>query len=254
MEDNPIKILHLDLETAPVLAHVWGIWQQNVGLNQIINDGYILCWAAKWDKQPDIMFSSLHQANRKKMLQEMWNLLDEADAVVHYNGTRFDIPWLNGEFICEGMTPPSPYKQIDLLKVVKAKFRFPSNKLAYVAVKLGLGEKEKHQGHELWIKCMADDKEAWNTMETYNRQDVVLTEKLYNKLMPWITGHPVRALYAGVDALMCRCGAGPDHLVRQGYAYTNLSKFQQYSCKKCGSWFRGRTNLAERDNVVGNVI
>ena len=101
---------------------------------------------------------------------------------------------------------------------------------------------------------MNGNRESWKMMEKYNRQDTVLTEALYDKLMPWITNHPVRALYDGVNTLQCRCGAGPDNLIRQGYAYTNVSKFQQYSCKKCGSWFRGRTNLAERDNVVVNVV
>jgi chromosome partitioning protein len=31
-----LKVLLLDIETSPNLAHVWGIWQQNVGLSQLL--------------------------------------------------------------------------------------------------------------------------------------------------------------------------------------------------------------------------
>ena len=84
------------------------------------------------------------------MLEGIHSLLDEADAVCHYNGTKFDMPTLNKEFLVHRMTPPPPMKQIDLLRVVKSQFRFPSNKLDYVAQRLGLGKKKDHEGHTLW--------------------------------------------------------------------------------------------------------
>lgn len=247
-----MKILHLDIETAPNLAHVWGIWQQNVGLPQLLESGYVLCWAAKWHQEPEVYFAGLNTHSKRQMLQEIWDILDEADVVVHYNGKSFDIPTLNGEFVEEGMTPPSQYKQIDLLKAVKSQFRFPSNKLAYVAPRLGVGRKVVHTGHQLWIDCMAGDKKAWKLMEKYNRQDTMILEDLYNKILPWIPGHPNRALYEGVDAIMCRCGSL--NYTKQGVARTPVGVYQQYKCKDCGSWFRGRQNIAERGNIAVNVV
>ena len=41
-------MLTLDIETRPNLAHVWGLWQQNVGLSQIVERGHVMCWVAKW--------------------------------------------------------------------------------------------------------------------------------------------------------------------------------------------------------------
>jgi DNA polymerase III epsilon subunit-like protein len=99
------------------------------------------------------MFSSILNG-KKTMLKKIHSLLDECDAVIHYNGTRFDIPTLNKEFLEAGMPPPSPYHQIDLLKTSRKEFRFPSNKLDYVARALGLGQKTKHEGFELWIKSV----------------------------------------------------------------------------------------------------
>src|SRR6185312_7405260 len=176
-----LKTLLLDIETAPNLVHVWGLWQQNVHIGQIIDAGYVLCWAAKWYGNKEVMFDSVHQSKPSKMLKRIHKLIDEAEVVVHYNGRSFDMPTLNKEFIVANMTPPSPYKQVDLCRVAKEAFRFPSNKLEYIAKTLGLGEKTKHEGHELWIKCMKDDPEAWARMETYNRNDVVLLEAVYDR-------------------------------------------------------------------------
>jgi uncharacterized protein YprB with RNaseH-like and TPR domain len=142
-----MKILLLDIETSPLTAHVWGLWQQNVGLPQIVDSGRTLCFAAKWLGEDKVIFSSVEKTNPKRMLLKIWDLLEEADAVVHYNGTKFDIPTLNKEFLLNDLTPPAPYKQIDLLRVARSQFKFPSNKLDYVANVLGLGKKTKHIGH-----------------------------------------------------------------------------------------------------------
>ena len=95
------------------------------------------------------------------MLREIHKMLDKADAVCHYNGTRFDIPTLNKEFLLHNMLRPAPYKEIDLLKVARNQFKFTSNKLDYVVNALGLGGKVKHRGHDLWLGCMNNDLECW---------------------------------------------------------------------------------------------
>ncbi len=173
-----MRILLLDIETAPNKVYTWGLFDQNISINQIVESGYTLCWAAKWHKKGKVAFSSLQATSHKQMLKEVHALLEEADAVVHYNGTKFDIPTLNKEFIKVGMNPPSPYKEIDLLRIARGKFRFTSNKLDYVAQFLGLGSKHKHKGMELWKGCMSNDAPSWKTMERYNKQDVKLLEKV----------------------------------------------------------------------------
>ena len=243
-----MKILHLDIETSPNLGYIWGLWKQNIGLAQLVESTEILCWVAKWHGEDELMFKSLGNTTKEDMIKSMWKLLDETDAVCHYNGVRFDIPHLNREFLDHGLAPPSSYKQIDLLQAVKKQFRYPSNKLEYVAKQLGIGQKVKHIGFELWTRCMANDQEAWDMMEVYNRQDVVLLEELYNKFVPWIPNHPNFNLYVDNNKVACtKCGSG--NYRRQGYAYTGVSKFQQYRCKDCGSWYRGRKNLAERGDM-----
>ena len=232
-----MKLLLLDIETAPNLVHVWGLWNQNVGTNQIIASGYVLCWAAKWLGQSGILFDSVHRSKPRKMLERIHKLIDQSDAVVHYNGRSFDMPTLNKEFITHGMLPPSPYKQVDLCKVAQAEFRFPSNKLEYIAKTLGLGEKFKHEGHELWIKCMSGDKAAWETMEKYNKNDVVLLEQVYERMRPWVRQHPNHGLYDEPGIPVCpSCGSG--RIQRRGYSRAVVNKYIRYQCQACGTWSR----------------
>lgn len=243
-----MKILLLDIETSPNTAHVWGLWNVNVGINQITASGTTLCYAAKWLHSKEIIFDSVHKSKPKKMVERMHKLLSEADAVVHFNGKRFDIPTLNKEFLLHGLTPPSPYKQIDLLEVTKKQFRFPSNKLDYVSKVLGLGSKIHHKGHELWVGCMNGDNKDWKVMEKYNKQDVLLLEKLYDKLLPWIPNHPNYGLYIG-KPVCTNCGS--NKLQSRGKARTALSTYTRFQCQGCGKWCRD--NKATRTETMRTI-
>ena len=237
-----MKILLLDIETSPMTAYVWGIWDQNISPNHIIDSSEILCCAAKWLGEKEIMFDSVHNSKPKKMLKGIYDLLNDADAVIHYNGTKFDIPTLNKEFLLHSFTPPSPYKQIDLLRVARSQFRFPSNKLDYVAQRLGLGKKTAHAGMELWTKCMEGDDESWKIMEKYNKQDVTLLENVYHRILPWIKHHPNYNLYA--DGHVCpTCASTKLH--KRGTAVTTTSTYQRYQCKDCGTWSQGTKSLKQ---------
>lgn len=237
-----MKLLTIDIETSPNLAHVWGLWNQNVGLSQLLEAGEVICFAAKWYGAEEVLFFSTFHNGKQEMIAAAHELLDKADAVVHYNGSAFDIPHLNREFVEAGLNPPSPYEQIDLLKVVKKQFRFPSNKLDYVTRALGLDQKVQHAGHQLWIKCMAGDYQSWEVMKGYNVQDVRITEQLYDRLLPWISSHPVHGLYVDSEEMLCpNCGSS--ELERRGRAYTRVSVFQRYQCKRCGKWSRGSKRL-----------
>jgi hypothetical protein len=241
------KILLLDIEMAPNVAHVWGIWDQNIGLNQLRESSYVMCYAAKWLGDKKMVFDSVKKSTPKKMLEGIHKLLDEADAVIHYNGRRFDIPSLNKEFLLHGMFPPAPFKEIDLLTVAKSRFRFVSNKLDYVAQSLGLGKKTEHSGHELWVQCMAGIPKAWKLMEEYNKNDVILLEAVYERFKPWIRNHLNRTLIEGTDLCCPTCSS--KNFQRRGYNITAAGKYQRFQCRACGNWFKDNKNLKEKGTV-----
>lgn len=181
--------------------------------------------------------------SRKNMMLELWKLLDEADEVSGWNSDRFDIPIINKEFILLGMTPPSPYKKVDLMKTVKKNFRFASNKLQHVVEQLGIGSKLETGGFDLWVDCMKGDDEAWARMEKYNIQDTALLEQLYDKLRPWSTNMVNRSLVSG--SLVCPVCSSEDRQNRGTFTNGN-GVYQRHVCKNCGKWYRSSKTLIPR--------
>jgi DNA polymerase elongation subunit (family B) len=242
-----VKILILDIETSPNIAHVWGLFKQTVSLSQLMASSRVLCVAAKWVGQKETYFFSefdgagLSKAHHNQMIRNMWDMIDEADAVIHYNGSNFDMPILNGEFERLRLGVPAPYKNIDLCQTVKKTFRLTSAKLEYVLKHFEIGAKVSHTGHQLWVDCLNGDPKAWALMEKYNRGDVVPLEKLYKRLLPWMKGHPNVNLYLGTTDMCTNCGSAS--LVKRGFAYTAMTKFQRLRCTDCGTWMRSNKRL-----------
>ncbi len=245
-----------------MLGHVWSIWQQNVGLNQIIADWYILSYAAKWHGERSVQYND--QRNQKNieddrgLCAELRVLLNDADIVVTQNGIAFDIKKIFARMVQHGMQPPSSFKQIDTKIIASKTFAFTSNKLEYLADKLAKKYKKlkvkKFIGHELWTECMKGNVKAWNEMKRYNIRDVFTTEEVYEVLRPWGARLPNFSLYTDSTSATCRCGG--TELKKQGFAYTTVGKFQRYQCKACGTEFRDRINLlssAKRKSLLVNV-
>jgi len=242
------KVLVYDIETAPMLAYVWGLWDQNVGLSMIKSDWHILSWSAKWLGEKKVMYADQREAKNieddSRILAMIWQLLDEADIVITQNGKKFDQKKLNARFILNGFKPTSPYKHIDTLEIAKKHFKFTSNKLEYMTDKLCKKHKKltkrKFSGFSLWSECMKGNKKAWKEMEKYNKLDVTSLEELYNKLIPWDNSVNFN-LYRDDEVNECKCGCS--EFKKKGFAYTQKSKFQRYICTKCGANSRGSVNL-----------
>jgi len=183
--DGP-KVLVYDIETAPMLSYCWGLWDQNIGLNQIHTDWHVLSWAAKWLHSDDIFYEDQRFAENieddKKLLEGIWKLLDEADFVITQNGKKFDQRKLNARFVFHGMKPPSSYRHIDVLLIAKAQFGFSSNKLEFMTDKLCTKYKKsthaKFHGFSLWRECLAGNEEAFDEMMDYNCLDILSLQEL----------------------------------------------------------------------------
>lgn len=240
------KTLYIDIETSPNVADVWGLWNQNVSLNQLRESSRVISFAAKWRGETKKIFRSEFHDGREAMLNAAWILLSQADVVVHWNGRKFDVPTLNKEFVIDRFGPPAPFIQLDLMEVTKRNFRFPSNKLQYVADVLLGTSKTKHEGHEMWVKCLAGDSKAWAQMKKYNIQDVVLLEDIHDVLLPWITGGLNARLYTGHGCPAC----GEDTLQRRGFTWLRTGQYQRYVCTSCRSWSRD-TRRIDGTDIVG---
>jgi hypothetical protein len=248
------KILLLDIETAPILAHVWGLWDQTVGLNQIKSDWHLLSWSAKWLNDPPtkVMYEDQRKAKNieddSKLLKSLWKLLDEADIIITQNGKSFDQKKIFARFILSGMKPPSTFKHIDTKLLAQKHFAFTSNRLEYMSDKLCTKYKKlkhnKFAGFDMWKECLAGNQAAWKEMEKYNKHDVLALEELYTKLIPWDSSINF-SLYHEGEEHVCSCGS--TDFSKNGFAYTAAGKFQRYVCNKCGSESRDKVNLFSKE-------
>lgn len=236
------RILVWDIENSPNLAHVWQLWNTNINPGGIQVPSEVMCFAAEWLDSDKTIFRSTFHHGKEAMLQTAHKLLSQADAVVSYNGKKHDTPVMNRDLLKAGFPPPAPYRHIDLDLTMKSEFRFPSHSLNYVSQELGIGEKVSHEGYALWKACVIDqDPKAWARMRRYNIGDVKLTKKLYWRVEPWIK-NPLIFPDHSDEEVRCpnpRCRSA--NVNREGFAYTQLSKFQRYSCNECGRWFRSTT-------------
>lgn len=234
MVDNR-KILFLDIEWEPALAYVWRMWDENIGPDQLVNHGGMLCFCAHWAGDKEYLFYSKWKHGREGMAQAALDLLTQADAVVTYNGDKYDLPKITGEILLAGLAPPPPVTSIDCLKAVK-KFGFVMNRLAYIGPLLGAGKKVKHEGFNLWKDVLAGDERAIKKMTKYCIQDVKVLKKLYNAILPFIRNHPHMGNVKGYE-----CGAcGSSKIQSRGYRRTKTFRIQRLQCQNCGSWQDGK--------------
>jgi len=236
-----LKILAWDIELTPMTVYSWSLWPNFIPIQQIQKTQEVMCFGARWYGEKKVEFKSVYHHGKKEMLESIHALLDEADAVMSWNGQSFDTKHINREFLEAGMSPPSPYKEIDLMRVTKSRFKMASNKLDHVSQILGVGKKVPHEGFQLWLDCIANDEKAWKKMKQYQLQDVNLLLDIYDKLLPWIKNHPNMAI--GVEGTAC-VNCGSENIQRRGYENLNTGRYQKYQCNSCHKWMRGKKAVA----------
>lgn len=235
---SKLKMLYLDIETTPHEGTFWNLFPKYIPIGQLKRPSEVLCWAAKWEGSKEVIFRAWDHPD---MVEDMWELLDEADCVCHYNGKSFDMKHLNREFAAAGLPPPSHYHQVDLLQTVRQNFKLASNKLDFVVQYFGLGGKVKHAGIELWYGCMEGNARDWKMMERYNRMDVKLLPKLYKFLLPWIKNHPNMGLWIDNPTKPVCPTCGSMSVQEKGTQYnTKSASYKRYKCNGCQAPLRSR--------------
>lgn len=249
MIQHKTKILLFDIETTPLIGYTWGTWETNVV--EVKEDWHMLSYAYKWLGETKVTVKALpmykgyskNKDNDLELCKDLWKLLDEADIVIGHNVDSFDIKKSNARFIIHGMKPTSPYKTVDTLKVARKYFKFTSNKLGELGKYLGLGNKLETGGFATWLGCMQGDMKMWLKMIRYNRQDVVLLEKVYLRLRDYMTNHP-RSTDSPTSEVCANCGGTRLH--KRGTMRNKVSTLQRLQCQDCGSWHSFKLTSAKQ--------
>lgn len=238
-----LRTLIVDIERLPGEFSA-EFWDLNAFKNRRIHADLVtkwpqtICVAAMWYGEKDFIFhAAWHKGGEKKMLEEAYKLYDQADIVITYNGINFDNKHLQSGWLEHGMGKPSPWRDVDLLRVARQSFGFESKTLDAVCKRLNIDAKNDKYSIDVARAAMDGDVAAQNRLQRYNKNDVKITGQVYERLLPYIKSHPHVAPNKGLDNPVCpRCSSAA--VKRNGYHSTGVNRYQRYKCNSCGGSFR----------------
>jgi transposase-like protein len=254
------RVLLFDLETAPAVALAFGRRDQNLGdVNIVSEGGWILCASWKWDDSPEIYSSYLNSDevylnDDSRIVNELFDLFTQADAVVAHNLSGFDKKVLQTRCIANGLGALPVVKDIDTLQIARRKLKLPSNRLDSIAKYFDLEMKLGTGGMQLWKEVLECNEESMQKMVKYCEQDVTVLSQVFDKLKSLGLRPFNAALYYDDGEHHCpNCGSVDVHPTGRVVS-TSLSQFAEYRCESCGGTHRTRTNLVSKEKSKQMVL
>ena len=174
-------------------------------------------------------------------------MLMDADVLVHHNGNKFDIKYVETRMLFHGLPPLPPIPMIDTCQVAKTRFLLNSNKLDYLGAFLGVGRK-KPTTPGLWLRVLQGDKDAVTEMVRYNKQDVALLERVFLKLQPFVPNHINRQMFGTLGCPRC----GSTHAQSRGTHKAISRTYRRFQCMTCAGWYRDMKPLVNQ--VASRVL
>lgn len=242
------KLLYLDIETARMQVGVWDISKtQYINPDQIIKTWFIYGWAARWYGSSDTLSSFVTPEEAiarddKRIMGDIWPLLEEAHAVITHNGEKFDIPKIKTRCLINGLSPFSSFRSIDTYRMVSKQMSFASNALKYLSTLLT--EKRKMETkYQLWIECEQGVAESLAYMKKYCIGDIDALEEVYLMLRPWFKSHPNLSVFTGAPNACCPNCASEDLTMIDSTYTTQQNAFPEIRCNTCGAVNRAKDTL-----------
>ena len=233
-----IKRLFIDVETSPNVVYSWRIGNKiNLGHHNIIHERAIMCVCWKWEGAKRVHYAEWDNGCDKELIKQVWAVLDEADEVIGHNSDRFDVPWINTRAIKHGLKPRARVRYVDTLKMARKMFYFNNNKLDYLAQFLLGDKKAETGGFDLWVDVMRGKKSAMKTMVDYCKKDVILLERVYEKLAQYNDPHTHMGVIDGLARWTCpHCGSAKVHKNKTRVSAKGI-KTHEMRCTKCTRYY-----------------
>ena len=185
------SILYIDIEVSLSKMYNFGLKvpDKYISPSMLIQEYFIICWAASWVGEAEIRGGCVTQAeakrgNDRRILTPLKKLMDKADIIAGHNIDRFDIPALNTRFFLNHIEFPYYNRTLDTLKVAR-KMKFESNKLDYLSQVLGHDGKDKMRLDDWLAISSSGDPVALAKMYKYNRGDVRNGKATLMDLLPF---------------------------------------------------------------------
>ena len=253
VKPNEANLATLDIERFPgafkldwrglaVEGEFWDLGQYRRAIGRRIHPDEVtrwprtICVAWRWYGQKRVEFVSEWGDGYDAMLKAAHAVFDKADAVQGHNMDGFDKKKLAGEWAMAGLTPPTPFKVIDTLKVARSHLGMESNTLDSLCQRFGLVAKTDRYDIEVARAAIDGNKAAQKRIERYNRGDIIASEGLADFLRPWHKTHP--HLGTPADERVCnRCGSTELTLLPKRWR-ANVQDYALYECGNCGGHVR----------------
>lgn len=253
---NMPRVGVMDIETLPAEVLTFNLFDQNIGMEQIISDICLLSWSGKFLNESKIYSDILTPEeavvkNEERIAKSAWDFISKCDYIIGHNWNGFDGKILNVAFLQYGL-PPLKYIGIDTYLVAKQSFKFTSSSLKFINKKLGIRNKLDNSGFPLWRSCHQGDKESLDTMLEYNIVDILATEQLFYRLQPYVKNLNV-ALFNEISEYQCPV-CGSQNLKNEGFYYTSGGKWESMRCSDCGCVSRKKNNLLDKDKKKSLLI
>lgn len=243
-----MRILYWDIETAPIVYTGWGLFNQNICYENILQDWYMICAAWRWEGESKIHTASVLEGEKDTyrgdifvgsycddtpIVEKLHAELSKADVIIAHNGDHFDLKKFNVRALDQGFDPLPPIQSVDTLKIARSQFKFTSNRLDYLGQFFGVGQKvENPKG--LWKRALLGDRKAIKQMIKYNKGDIDLLHDVYKILRPFDRRHPNWNHTSHGGHVCPNCGS--EDLQRRGVYRTRITERQRYRCNGCGAW------------------
>lgn len=230
-----LKRLFFDIETSPNIGLFWQPGHEiSVGYESIIKERGIICCSYKWsgDSKPQTVHWTRKSQDDTRVVERMADLIAEADEVVTHNGDRFDITWIRGRALRIGKPFPPRLVSYDTCAISRRLFNLNSHRLDYLSQYLGIGGKLP-TGYDLWKRVLLHkDNKALDQMIAYCERDVVLLEKVFERIKPYVVA---RSHVSGECRECPECGK--EKLTVRGYRTTESgARSVKLWCSACGKW------------------
>ena len=249
------KILIFDTETAAATALTFGRFKVNLSQDNILdNGGWILCACWRWLGESTtysihLTPEEVQNKDDSKIVAKLFELYEQADAVLAHNSLGFDHKVVQARAIFNGFPPLPQVKVLDTLQLARKYLKLPSNRLDAIGEFFGLGRKVSTGGISLWRKVQEGDEQAMKDMVTYCVQDVDLLYDIYlrTRQLGRAGSDFNAALYYDDDLVRCRvCGSSEVESTGRTVE-TSLNSFDELRCNECGAVHRHRTPKTSKE-------
>lgn len=238
MINNNIKIATIDIETYPAKVLMYGNTYEPV-IVEILEFEFILSIVIKInDRKPTYYGLNTMKGykkgshNDKELLRVIQEKLKDVDYICGQNSDDFDIRKIKERLMYHRLPALPKIPTLDTKKLYKQVSKLPNNKLNTISKFTGNGQKTEHNGTDLFIACGNGDKKAWALNKKYNTQDVELTWKDLEVVLPYIN-LPARYSVQNGEVMNCPDPTCGGVMTKEKKRRVVEGWKQQWQCTKC---------------------